>query len=397
MGAKNRQIVAELTVCALGSFSVRAAGKPLIFRTKKSRGLLAYLALGQGQMYAREHLASLLWGDSSDEQARHSLRQALSDLRKALPRVRPEILRSDPDGVALTPTAVELDVATFERLVAIGTPQTLAEAAELYRGLLLQGLSFKEESWEEWLRTERERLQELAVGALKKLLAHHTEIGAGEAAIQIARRLLVLDPHDEAVHRSLMRLYLGQGRRASALQQYQVCLQTLQRELGVEPEAETRLLYQEMLPQRVQSPQAPEGAAPRVGRRPQRAPRPLRASRSTPVAPLVGRAPELDRLNRAMKSAWAGRGQLVAILGEAGIGKTRLLDELIEIALRRGAQVVLGRCYETEQIFPFDPWVNLLRTAIKGHELEGFCPHWVSWASTPLSRRGISCDSSMPS
>src|SRR5262245_43841582 len=108
MGAKSRQIVAELTVCALGSFSVRAAGKPLIFRTKKSRGLLAYLALGHGQVYAREHLASLLWGDSSDEQARHSLRQALSDLRKALPRVRPEILRSD-DGVALNPTALDVD------------------------------------------------------------------------------------------------------------------------------------------------------------------------------------------------------------------------------------------------------------------------------------------------
>src|SRR5215467_7378189 len=272
--------MAELTVCILGGFSVRAAGKPLIFPTKKSRGLLAYLALGQGQVYAREHLAGLLWGDSSDEQARHSLRQALSDLRKALPRARPEILRSDPDGVALNPTA--LDVAAFERFVAEGTPQALARAAELYRGALLQGLSFKEEPWEEWLRAERERLQELAVGALKKLLAHHTETGAGEAAIQVARRLLMLDPHDEAVHRSLMRLYLGQGRRASALQQYQVCLQTLQRELGVEPEAETRLLYQEMLPQRV--------PAPRMGR-PQRAPRPLCASPSTSVAFLVGRAP----------------------------------------------------------------------------------------------------------
>src|SRR5262249_28867018 len=198
---------------------------------------------------------------------------------------------------------------------------------------------------------EGEGLEELAVGALKKLLAHHKETGAGEAAIQIARRLLMLDPHDEAVHRSLMRLYLGQGRRASALQQYQVCLQTLRRELGVEPEAETRLLYQELLPQPVQSPQAPEVAGPRLSRRPPPAPRRLPASRLTPGAPLVGRAAELDRLNRAMESAWAGRGQLVAILGEAGIGKTRLLDELIEIALRCGAQVVIGRCYETEQIF----------------------------------------------
>src|SRR5262252_8293761 len=277
MCAKSRQIMAKLTVCALGGFGVRAAGKPLIFPTKKSRGLLAYLALGQGQVYAREHLAGLLWGDSSDEQARHSLRQALSDLRKGLPRARPEILRSDPDGVALNPITLDVDVATFECLVAEGTPQALARAVELYRGALLQGLSFKEEPWEEWLRAERERLQELAVGALKKLLAHHTETGAGEAAIQIARRLLVLDPHDEAVHRSLMRLYLAQGRRGAALHQYQVCLEVLQRELGVEPEAETRLLYQELLPQRSQGPQTLEGPATRAGRRPRRAPRPLRA------------------------------------------------------------------------------------------------------------------------
>src|SRR5215470_1501271 len=373
MGAKSRQIMAKLTVCILGGFSVRAAGKPLIFPTKKSRGLLAYLALGHGQVYAREHLASLLWGDSSDEEARHSLRQALSHLRKALPRARPEILRSDPDGVVLNPTALDVDVAAFERFVAEGTPLALARAAELYRGALLEGLSFKEEPWEEWLRAERERLQELAVGALKKLLAHHTETGSGEAAIQIARRLLVLDPHDEAVHRSLMRLYLGQGRRASALQQYQVCLEVLQRELGVEPEAETRLLYQELLPQRSQRPQTLEGPAPRAGRRP-RPPRRVRASK--PATPLMGRASELDRLIQAMKDAWAGRGPLVAILGEAGIGKTRLLDELTETALRSGAQVMFGRWYETEQIFPLGPWITLLRTAIKGHEPDDVSPVW---------------------
>ncbi|MBI2560878.1 MAG: AAA family ATPase [candidate division NC10 bacterium] len=97
---------------------------------------------------------------------------------------------------------------------------------------------------------------------------------------------------------------------------------------------------------------------------------------SIPETPLIGRGPELDRLRQAMKAAWEGRGQVVAILGEAGIGKTRLIDELAEVALRRSGQVVLGRCYETEQIFPFGPWVDLLRTAIKGHELDGFSPVW---------------------
>src|SRR5262249_22454133 len=194
--------------------------------------------------------------------------------------------------------ALDVDVAAFERFVAEGTPQALARAAELYRGALLEGLNFKEEPWEDWLRAERERLQELAVGALKKLLAHHTETGAGEAASQIARRLLVLDPHDEAVHRSLMRLYLAQGRRGAALHQYQVCLEVLQRELGVEPEAETRLLYQELLPQRSQRPQTLEGPAPRAGRRP-RPPRRGRAPK--PATPLLGGASERERRRQAVE------------------------------------------------------------------------------------------------
>jgi hypothetical protein len=94
---------------------------------------------------------------------------------------------------------------------------------------------------------ERERLRELALEALARLLAHQTKTGGTERAIQTAVRLLALDPLQEAVHRTLMRLYTRQGRRGSALKQYQVCVGVLQRELGAEPEAETRGLYQELV------------------------------------------------------------------------------------------------------------------------------------------------------
>ena len=386
---ESRETMARLSISVLGGFSARlAAAKPIILPTKKSQGLLAYLALRPGHVHARERLATLLWGDSAEDQARHSLRQALFDLRKALPRTKPEILQSDGVGVGLNPATVDVDAARFERLVAEGTPQAMARAADLYRGDLLEGLSLKEEPWEEWLRAERERLRDLGIEALKKLLAHQTEAGATEAAIQTAGRLLALDPLQEAVHRSLMRLYLGQGRRAAALRQYQVCLEVLRRELGVEPEAETRQLYRELLPERPRLAQAPDGASPPVARRRPSGTRRLRHARSIPEAPLIGRGPELEQLRQAMKAAWAGRGQVVAILGEAGIGKTRLIDELNEIALRGGGQVVLGRCYETEQIFPFGPWVDVLRSAIKGHELDGFSPVWQAELSRLLPELG---------
>src|SRR5262249_61629602 len=120
-------------------------------------------------------------------------------------------------------------------------------AAALYRGELLEGLALQEAPFEEWLLAERERLRELALEALAKLLRHRRAAGATEAAVQTALRLLVLDPLQEPVHRTLMRLYSQMGRRAAALRQYQICVAALQRELRTEPEDETRALYQQVL------------------------------------------------------------------------------------------------------------------------------------------------------
>jgi DNA-binding SARP family transcriptional activator len=239
--------MARVQLSILGGFTVRpASANPIFLPTKKSQGLLAYLALSPGHVHAREKLATLLWSDCAETQARQSLRQALFLIRQAFARVRPEILRSNGDGVAVNSAAVEVDVMRFEALVAEGTPRTLAQAVGLYTGDLLEGLRIKEEPWEDWLRAERARLNELRVEALTRLLTHQTRAGATEEAILTAGRLLALDPLHEAVHRSLMRLYLRQGRRAAALRQYQVCLQVLQRDLGVEPEAETSELCQQI-------------------------------------------------------------------------------------------------------------------------------------------------------
>ncbi|MGH7303511.1 MAG: AfsR/SARP family transcriptional regulator [Candidatus Rokuibacteriota bacterium] len=244
--------MARVNLFVLGGFMVRSASAdPIFLPTRKSQGLLAYLALGPGHVHAREKLATLLWSDSAEAQARQSLRQALFDIRKAFARIRPEILRSNGDGVAVNSAAVEVDAVRFETLAAEGAPRALAKAVSLCEGYLLEGLRIKEEPWEEWLRAERARLHELRVEVLTRLLTHQTEAGATQAAIQTAGRLLALDPLHEAVHRRLMRLYLRQGRRAAALRQYQVCCQALERDLGVEPEAETRNFVVRYFPERV--------------------------------------------------------------------------------------------------------------------------------------------------
>src|SRR5262249_20876536 len=157
--------------------------------------------LHPGQMQARDKLAALLWGESSDERARHSLRQALATLRRVLPGSAATCLVEQGDTVGINPSAVDVDVVLFERLTAEDGPDALQRAAALYRGDLLEGISVDEPAFEEWLRAERERVRELALEALAKLLSHLARSNALDEAVLVGVRLLTMDPAQEPVHR----------------------------------------------------------------------------------------------------------------------------------------------------------------------------------------------------
>ena len=353
----------KLSLTLLGGFQARVeCGPALSLPTRKAQALLAYLALPVGRAHPRDKLAALLWGGIRDQSARASLRQALFSIRKALGE--PEgALRQEADTLALDPASVEVDAALFERAVKDGTPEALERAVEVYRGDLLAGFAVDEAPFEEWLLGERERLRELGLEALARLLAYQRKAGMTEPAIQTALRLLALDPLQEPAHRVLMRLYADAGRRGAALRQYQQCVSVLARELGIEPESETKDLYQDLLRQPPARPSVVEAATsgPSV---PAITPR-------FPVMeiPIIGRTPELGRLRRAIEQACAGQGGIAAVLGEAGIGKTRLVGELIATAERHAVRVVVGRSYESEQVLPFGPWVDAFRTAHAWDEL----------------------------
>ena len=354
--------MAGLRVRLFGGFEARlASGAPLSLPTKKAQALLAYLGLRPGQSHPRDKLAALLWGEKSDELARGGLRHALVALRRALAGVSPAVLRIEGQILALNPVGVEVDVVSFEQRIADGTPRALEHAAELYRGDLLLGFNLNEPLFEEWLVAERERLREMALDALARLLTEQTKAAATERAIQTAVRLLGLDPLQEAAHRTLMRLYARQGRRGAALKQYQVCVGVLQRELGTAPETETKDLYQDLLrrpAQVTQASDAQEGHRSRPARTGGPAPPAL------PVAetPLFGRQAELGRLRQRLDEAIRGRGQIAAVVGEAGIGKTRLVSTLAADALSQGCRVLIGHCHESDSILPFGPWVDACRS-----------------------------------
>jgi DNA-binding SARP family transcriptional activator len=353
-------------------------GEGVVLPTRKARALLAYLACPPGRSHPRDKLTALLWGDMPQSQARTSLRQALYGLRMALAPVEPKALSLIDDTVALEPTNVEVDVLEFQHLVSEGTPCALEAAVALYQGEFLEGLAPEAPAFEEWLLAERERLREQAIEALAKLLDHQRSAGALEAALQTGLRLLAFEPAQESVHRDVIRLQLLLGRRSAALRQYQLCVDALKRELGVEPEAETKDLYHEIL-----------HAAPVVRRMPGDVP-PVRSVSGNTAAsldnegfvesppiqrelvrpPFSGRRDELLRLMRRFEAARSGSGSIAVLVGEPGIGKTRILEEFAAQADAAGAKVLWGRCFESELSRPFGPFAEAIASYAKESDAE---------------------------
>src|SRR4030095_10468125 len=210
------------TLRLLGGLEVRTAdGRDVTPPGRKTRALLACLALPRGSAWSREQLTALFWGDRDEEQARGSLREALVKLRRCMGEPSP--LQASRETVALDPAVIGVDAIELARLAKVGE---LERAAECYRGELLEGLNLPDAGFEDWLLVERTRRHALAVYVLSRLLASRD----GEPAIRTAQRLLQVDPTREETHRTLMRLYAAAGDRSQALRQYQTCRDNLQRD-----------------------------------------------------------------------------------------------------------------------------------------------------------------------
>ena len=250
--------MARLQLTLLGGFDARIIpGEPLDIATRKTRALLAYLALPTGRAHSRDKLTGLLWSDRGDEQARNSLRQALAELVRALAGVEPSPLVKGRDTLALDPQAVEVDAIAFERLAASETADDLRHAMRLYAGELLDGFTVRDLAFDEWLRQERQRYEGLAIATLKKLVPLESPANA----LALAQRLVTLAPLQEDGHRILMRFHAEAGNIGAALHQYEVCRDMLKRDLAVGPSAETEALHRRIR----ESSHAAEAVRPRAG------------------------------------------------------------------------------------------------------------------------------------
>jgi len=217
----------------LGGFEAIASdGAAIPLATRKSQALAAVLGLDQSGTVPRDRLLGLLWGDRGEEQARHSLSQALTGLRRAFGAAA---VRADRDMVALDPALIDVDVRLFLAEAGHGGAGALDRALTWLRGPLLQDFALHEPGWEDWLAVERARFARQATAALLRLGTAAAEQANDAAARAAFEKALVIDPQAEDLHLALMRLHLHHGRAAAALRQYADAAEILRRDLDAVP------------------------------------------------------------------------------------------------------------------------------------------------------------------
>jgi DNA-binding SARP family transcriptional activator len=234
-----------LSVRLLGEVSaVDYRGNALSIGNRRTHALIVYLALKIGGKPSFSEIGRLLFDDAN---AMSEVRELVRDLRYALRFLPPEVLAEDADSVRFNREVVDVDLQRFNDLVAAPSINSIRKAAELYRGDLLAGMSLEIPAFDSWIAERRLSCQRAAMTIFGNLLTTLIRAGWWEEAADVAGRLLSLDPAQEVVHRTLMRLQLEQGRPDAAMRRYEECAELLRREFHRAPDAETERVRREIV------------------------------------------------------------------------------------------------------------------------------------------------------
>jgi len=314
----------------LGPVEVTVAGAapPPELLWRKNFALLVYLARSPRRTRAREHLTALLWGDKPESTARHSLREAIRILRKS---AGDGAVEAEGDRVGLQDGAVALDVDELESRAAAGD---WAGAAALAVGDFLEGLGVPDApAFEDWLAAERQAVRRRMVEALCRHGGERLDASDLGAAAEAARRALGLDGAANEAARTLMRALALNGDRAGALAVYEQLVTRMREAFGAEPDEATRHLADQVRRQRLSHAGAPAARGAESRR-----------------APLVGRDAELARLLELWRACLEhSRATVVVLDGDAGLGRSRLLEEAAGRARLDGAAVATTRAVPADE------------------------------------------------
>ncbi len=333
-----------LQISLLGNFQLCDENEAVVTcESPRLQALLAYLILHTGVPQARQQIAYHFWPVSEERQARTNLRKLFLQLRRALPNADTYLTfdnqtiqwRADApftcDAIEVRKLLAQLRTNPLDR-------DGLTALLDLYSGDLLPNC------YDDWSVPLRERLHQDVMAALDRLVTLLENQRAYSEGIRYAQRLLSFDPLEEKSYQRLMRLRAADGDRSGALKVYAECTAILERELGVEPSAETDALY-EQLRQAKSTLVAPHATTPTKPPRP----------------PLIGRQTEWQMLRHLWQEALRGQARFVTIAGEAGIGKTRLAEELLVWAEQQGIAAVRTRSYQAQGALAYAPIAELLQ------------------------------------
>ena len=334
----------------IGELSVVRDGLVLpLPASKKTRALLGYLA-ATGRPQLREKLCSLLWDGPDDPRA--ALRWSLTKLRPLVDDPGAPRLVADRERVELVGATASIDLAAVRGALGNAAGVAKASTAELValaphaRGELLEGLDLPDcFRYDEWLRPEREAVRKLQVAIVRTLVERQCTDAPSEALAH-AHSWVALEPLDEAAHAAVIRALVELDRRSDALAHFTRCARLFERELGRGPSRELERLRMAIGTVVVEMPE-PVAEAP------------------VAVLPLIGRTQERAALDASLVTP---RARVTLLLGDPGIGKTRLLDELAALATARGLTVLRGRGVEAELVRPFGAWLD----AVAGHGGDAF-------------------------
>lgn len=340
-----------LRLYLLGGFRAERDGEPLAssWHRPTARALVKLLAVTPNHQLLRDQIIEALWPNLDLDAADLSFRKALSWARHALepelsPRTPSAHLHLTGQVVSLDPS-VWVDVDELERRASSalesGAPDLLEQALSLYGGELLP-----EDRYEAWAEERRSALTDLHTNLLLRLARALSTSGRARDAVLRLREALKHDPAREEVHRELMRLHAVSGSREQALRQYRACCRVLRETYDVAPEPETIALYDAIRSGALQAPVD--------------VPLPAPLQHEAPVG-FVGRERPRDILARTLADGEEESGRpVVAVGGEAGVGKSRLVAEVARMAAAEGALVLWGAGYEQEGQLPYGPVVEAM-------------------------------------
>lgn len=354
----------DIALTLLGPPQIELAGASPPRLGAKSLALLAFLVLEPGP-HGRDELAALLWSDSAPDAARASLRQALHQLRSALG----EVLEISRHQVALA-EAIRCDVLEFLACVARAPEEAAGYAVPRF----LTGFDVpRAAAFEDWREAKRAELLGAYRTALRRATRHAIARSRWRDAIACAERWVAHDPlSDEATRLLVEALYMA-GDRGEALARYEAHRRRLREETGAEESAPLRELARRIAHD-ARVPEAATGEAPLEAE----------ALPADFEPALVGREAEWQRLTHVWREVIGGAGRTILLEGEAGAGKTRLVDDFLDWTAAEGATVLRSGGYDPGGGVAFAPIAELLRHALDRPGLPGTAPEWLAEVSRIL-------------